>query len=70
MADEKKSCGNCLNCDKVNVGKPDEFWCCETYGLFHFGVPANVTPPHDKPCERYSETKRFDVGKQLVKWGF
>ena len=41
----KKSCGYCANCEKIHVGKPDEFWCCNVYGFYHFGVPAKCPPP-------------------------
>lgn len=54
------SCFDCQNCEVVNVGKPDEFWCCETYG---WGVPCKCDPPHDEPCKFFSRTERFDNDK-------
>lgn len=66
----KKSCGNCANCEKIHVGKPDEFWCCDVYGFYHFGVPANCSPPYDEPCEHYSETEKIDVDRLMEMFGF
>lgn len=51
------SCFDCQNCEIVNVGKPDEFWCCETYG---WGVPCRCDPPHDEPCKFFNHDERFD----------
>lgn len=64
--DTKKSCGTCINCDKVHVGQPDEFWACEVHGFFYNGMcPSKCSPPDDEPCKFYSETERFDIDRYL-----
>lgn len=51
------SCFQCQNCEIVNAGQEDEFWCCETYG---WGVPCSCSPPHDDPCDMFNTDERFD----------
>lgn len=50
-----KSCGNCVNCEKVKPKNGKEFWACEEYGIVNYGVPANVTPPSDDACEFWTD---------------
>jgi hypothetical protein len=50
----EKSCGNCVNCDKINKGKLG--WICEEYGFYYNGfAPVNVTPPHDEACRFWTD---------------
>ena len=59
----EKSCGNCVNCDKLET-----FWCCEEYGFYHNGVaPVNVTPPHDEACELWTnDPKKRNTWERMV----
>ena len=62
-----RTCGNCVNCDKVNEGKPDEFWACEEYGFYFLGAPANVTPPNDEACRFWTDDlKRRNTWEKYV----
>lgn len=54
------SCFECQNCEIVNIGTPEEFWCCETYG---WGWPCKCDPPHDEPCKFFDRFTRFDNDK-------
>ena len=49
---DKKSCGNCVNCEKTeSIG-----WVCEEYGFFHNGcAPVNCSPPYDEACELWTD---------------
>lgn len=48
---EKKSCANCVNCDKL-----DTFWACEEYGFYHNGhTPVRCDPPYDEACELWTD---------------
>lgn len=52
MNDIKKSCGNCVNCEK---DKPD-LWVCEEYGFYFNGTaPVGCTPPNDEACELWTD---------------
>ena len=54
----KKSCGNCVNCEKVKPeGKP-EFWACDTYGFYFTGVPVDCTPPNNDPCKFWTDNPK------------
>lgn len=55
---EKKTCGNCVNVDKIQPKNGKEFWACDTYGILHFGCPANCTPPNDEACEHWTDDPR------------
>jgi len=61
-----KSCGNCVNVSKfMHDGK--ETWCCEEYGFFFLGVPANVTPPHDEACNLWTDDpKKKNIWERFV----
>ena len=50
----KKSCGNCVNVDKVKTEGRPEFWACDEYGFYHLGQPADCTPPNDEACELWT----------------
>ena len=53
---EKKSCGNCIQCDKYFTdGK--EHWTCENYDR-GCGMPVNVYPPHDEACSNWSDNPK------------
>lgn len=54
------SCLSCKNCEIVNAGKENEFWCCETAG---WGMPVKCSPPNDDVCNFYSTEERYDNGK-------
>ena len=45
----KKSCGNCVNCEKY--GKS---WACENVAGSE-GWPFDCTPPHDDACTNWSD---------------
>lgn len=51
---EKKSCGNCVNCEKYTTSKGEEMWDCENYDR-GVGYPHDVRPPHDAPCSNWSD---------------
>ena len=48
----KKSCGNCINCEKIE--KNGLGWTCENYDR-GVGMPFDVTPPHDDACGNWSD---------------
>ena len=49
----KKSCGNCVNCEKyVSNGK--EKWSCENWEC-GVGMPFDVYPPNDEACRNWSD---------------
>ena len=49
----KKSCGNCIQCDKyMSDGK--EQWACENYDK-GIGWPVDVKPPNDEACSNWSD---------------
>ena len=58
-----KSCGNCVNCDKVS---PD-LWACEEYGFYFGGIPVNCAPPYDEACELWTDDpKKKNTWERLV----
>lgn len=60
---EYKSCGNCVNCHKVN----DNLWCCEEYGFYHAGIPVHVEPPYDEACEMWTtDPKKANTWEKFV----
>ena len=51
---ENRECGNCENCSKfISDGK--ETWACEEYGFYYLGSPADVTPPHNEACPKWTD---------------
>lgn len=53
---KKKSCGNCIQCEKwEHNGK--ETWSCENYDR-GVGMPFNVTPPNDAACSNWTDDIR------------
>lgn len=46
-----KTCGNCVNCFKYKTKDGEDSWACDEYGIVHYGIPADCTPPNDEPCE-------------------
>lgn len=63
-----KSYGNCSNNEKIS----EDNWCCELYGLLYgAGVPATTSPPHDAPCDQWTDGEKVDVGKvfeSMMRW--
>ena len=55
MADTKKSCGNCVNCEKY--GEDKEKWSCENYDK-GVGMPYDVAPPNDGACSNWSDNPK------------
>lgn len=49
----KKSCGNCVNCEKY--GNKKERWSCENV-FGSEGWPCDCAPPHDEACENWSNS--------------
>ena len=49
---KKKSCGNCVNCEKYGANK--EQWACENVAGSE-GWPCDCSPPHDEPCANWSD---------------
>ena len=45
----KKSCGNCVNCEKYGNS-----WACENVAGSE-GWPCDCTPPHDEACKNWSD---------------
>ena len=55
----KKSCGNCVNCEKY--GDNNDRWACENYDK-GVGMPFDVSPPNDEACSNWSDNPE-DKGK-------
>lgn len=53
-----RTCGNCVNCENVHPKDGKEFWACEEYGIVFLGMPADVTPPNDEPCEFWTDDSK------------
>ena len=51
----KKSCGNCVNCEKYGENK--EKWACENYDK-GVGMPYDVAPPNDEACSNWSDNPK------------
>ena len=49
----KKSCGNCIQCEKYTVNG-EEKWACENYDR-GVGMPYDVFPPNDDACSNWSD---------------
>ena len=49
---KKKSCGNCVNCEKFGDNK--ERWTCENVAGSE-GWPCDCSPPHDDACKNWSD---------------
>ena len=45
----KKSCGNCVNCEKYGNS-----WACENVAGSE-GWPCDCAPPHDEACKNWSD---------------
>lgn len=49
----KKSCGNCIQCEKyISDGK--EMWVCENFDR-GIGMPFDVKPPNDTACSNWTD---------------
>lgn len=58
-----KSCGNCVNCNKVI----DDFWICEEYGYYYGSGPAHCEPPYDEPCQYWTDDpKKANTWKRCM----
>lgn len=51
----KKTCGNCVNCEKYGENK--QMWSCENYDK-GVGMPYDVAPPNDKACSNWSNNPK------------
>ena len=50
----KKSCGNCVQCEKGIWSDGKEHWTCENNDRA-CGMPVGVNPPYDEACSNWSD---------------